>query len=191
VKDQWPDKSSAARSLNVSLPTLPDSLTGRTVTSLRLVISLCSATDRSIIGLLRGDASINRSSIEPVVYSPYFENRRTSKHFFDLRAAANKIILEQPDVEIGRLAQQLKVQYNYLSRGIPDVVERFRNERKRSAERAGWRYLLGFARWLRAAKQQLNEAGLLFNDFSVFKLTGLMTRSEDEERLYRFVRGRP
>jgi hypothetical protein len=44
---------------------------------------------------------------------------------------------------------------------------------------------------LRAAKQQLNEAGLLFNDFSVFKLTGLMTGSEDEERLYRLVRARP
>jgi hypothetical protein len=65
------------------------------------------------------------------------------------------------------------------------------SSRRRATNTSGGVHLLGFPRRLRAAKQKLNEASLFFNDPSVFKLTGLMARSEDEERLYRFVRGRP
>ncbi|MGX7001043.1 hypothetical protein [Caballeronia sp. KNU42] len=65
------------------------------------------------------------------------------------------------------------------------------SSRRRATNTSGGVQLLGFARRLRTAKQQLNEAALFFNYLSIFQLTGLMARSEDEERLYRFMRGRP
>ncbi|WP_322032821.1 TniQ family protein [Paraburkholderia sp. J76] len=187
IQSRWPNINQAAKSLGLAFTTLSLAATGNAAVSLRLLLSLCSAVDIRLVDLLRGKRT-KLGSQNAIVFTRYFRSQKQLRDEKDLRRAIRRIMDREPDIRIGQLADRVGVQTSVFYRKLPDVVQQIQARRLERVARDRWRSLLSFARKLRAAKRQLDEAGCQFTTVSVFRCVKVVPRSDAEIRLFHFVR---
>ncbi|MGF6413669.1 TniQ family protein [Paraburkholderia sp. MM5482-R1] len=187
IQNRWRNTNQAAKSLELAFSTLSLAATGDAPVSLRLLLSLCSAVDIRLIDLLRGKRP-KLGNRNPIVFTRYFGSQRRPRDEGGLRRAVRRIMEREPDIRIGQLADRVGVQSSVFYRELPDVVQKLRDDRLKREASDRWKAHLQFARKLRTAKRQLDEAGRRFTTVSVFRCVSIVARSDAEIRLFHFVR---
>ncbi|WP_429494015.1 hypothetical protein [Paraburkholderia sp. RAU6.4a] len=189
IRHRWRVTNQAARSLGLAFNTVSSASTGKASVGLRLLLSLCSSVDIGLVDLLRGKRATLKNC-EPIIFPRYFTTQKQLRDGSVLRREVNGILKSEPDIRIGQLADRIGVKSCVLYRKLPDVVQQLRANRLKRMSLERWRVHLRFARKLRTAKRQLEDAGRQLTTVSLFQCVKVIPRCEEEIRLYHFVRDR-
>ncbi|WP_120294251.1 hypothetical protein [Paraburkholderia sp. BL23I1N1] len=130
VKERWKNTAEAARAVGVAFSTLHLALSGHARISLRLLVSLCSAANVSVVPVLRGQVNSVLRKHEPIVFQGYFTEDKRPRRVLQLRSEIERILAREPDVRLVRLAQIVGVDTSFFYRNFPDVIEHVRENRK-------------------------------------------------------------
>jgi DNA-binding Xre family transcriptional regulator/AraC-like DNA-binding protein len=188
VHERWAYVRDAAQSLNVTRDTIFEATTLRSPVSLKLLLSLCSAADVKLIDLLRGGPFERVRKCEPIVYQPRNRCRVSSMDSSQFHRAADRLVGSEPDITLNELANRLDVSPSTLHRKIRNIVQQLHTRRYARAACRRWRRHLQFARRLRNVKHQIEANGMSFNMGTIYDRYKIILRSDENLRLFQFVR---